>query len=99
VVKKRAAKKSGAKKSAAKRRKPSGARKKPTAQADRSRLDLAPLQQHIRKRIDDLRKKGAPPMVTTAARSGESPEETIVRLENALETLQDICFPTMDIPI
>ena len=72
---------------------------KPAAsvRADRSRLDLKPLQRHIRKRIKDLQ-SGATPAVA-AARGGESDEETIDRLKNVLETLEDICFPTMDIPI
>ena len=68
---------------------------------DESRLDLKPLQRHIRKRIKDLesgRKPKAAPAVA-ARRSGESDEETIERLRNALETLEDICFPSMAIPI
>jgi hypothetical protein len=90
VVKKRVT----AKKS--KRTKKAPQARKPAPRGDRSRLDLEPLQQHIRRRIKELEGGG---VATTAARSGESNEETIARLRNALETLEDICFPTMDIPI
>jgi polysaccharide deacetylase 2 family uncharacterized protein YibQ len=65
--------------------------------SDRSRLDLEPLQNHIRRRIEEL-EGGAKPKAT-AARAAESGDETIERLRNALETLEDICHPTMDIPI
>jgi len=63
---------------------------------DQSRLDLKPLQRHIRRRIKEL-ESGQP--AVAARRSGESNEETIERLRNALETLEDICFPSMGIPI
>ena len=69
-----------------------------SARGDRSRLDLKPLQRHIRRRIKDL-EGGAQPMMGTGARAAESRDETIERLKNALETLEDICHPTMDIPI
>ena len=67
-----------------------------SSRGDRSRLDLGPLQEHIRKRIKDL-EYGAKP-ATTSARA-ESGDDTIERLRNALETLEDICHPSMDIPI
>lgn len=79
----------------ARRKKPSKS-VQPRARADRSRLDLTPLQTHIRKRIKDLEHGGEYP---PGAARGESDEQTIARLKNALETLEDICFPTMDIPI
>ena len=63
---------------------------------DQSRLDLKPLQRHIRRRIKELE---SGQQTTAARRSGESDEETIERLRNALETLEDICFPSMGIPI
>jgi hypothetical protein len=88
VVKKRSAPK---KKAAGKK----PARK--SARGDQSRLDLEPLQRHIRKRIKEL--ESSPLQPSAAARAGESNEETIERLRNALETLEDICFPTMAIPI
>ena len=68
-----------------------------SSRGDRSRLDLEPLQKHIRRRIKELESGKKPP--TAAARAAESDEETIARLRNALETLEDICHPTMDIPI
>jgi hypothetical protein len=95
VVKKRATKK------AAGKRKTSSA----GGGGDRSRLDLRPLQKHIRRRISDLRKQqkkgpmaAAAPAAAVGPRGG-SVDETIARLEGALETLIDICHPTMDIPI
>ena len=92
------AKKSVARKAARKRK-----TSKSSSRGDQSRLDLKPLQRHIRKRIKDLEKgRGKPkPMAAAAAgpRGGESDEETIERLQSALETLEDICFPTMAIPI
>ena len=93
------AKKSVARKTATKRK-----TTKSSSRGDQSRLDLKPLQRHIRKRIKDLESgRGKPkPMAAAAAagpRSGESDEETIERLRNALETLEDICFPSMAIPI
>lgn len=65
------------------------------ASGDTSRLDTGPLQEHIRKRIKDLEGKAA-------ARSGAARQEddgTLERLKQALETLEDICFPSMTIPI
>jgi hypothetical protein len=58
--------------------------------ADRSRLDTKPLQEHIRQRIKEL-KSGE------AAAAGV--DERIQRLQVALDTLLDICNPSMDIPI
>ena len=78
------------------RRKKAAKAAKSRPRADRSRLDLAPLQKHIRQRIKDLKDRKPE---AAAAREGESSDETIARLESALETLEDICFPTMDIPI
>jgi hypothetical protein len=73
-------------------KKPARKRAKPAAgRGDRSRIDTKPLQEHIRRRIEDLRKGGA-------VRSGSS-DETIQRLQNALDTLMDICHPSMDVPI
>jgi hypothetical protein len=69
-----------------------------SSRGDRSRLDLEPLQRHIRRRIKEL-EGGATPTTATAARAAESSDQTIERLKNALETLEDICHPTMDIPI
>jgi hypothetical protein len=69
-----------------------------SSRADRSRLDLGPLQKHIRRRIKEL-ESGKQPPAATAARAAESDEETLARLRNALDTLEDICHPTMDIPI
>ena len=94
MVKKRATKK------AAGKRKTSSA----GGGGDRSRLDLRPLQKHIRRRIADLKKhqkKGpmAPAPAAAVGPRGGSVDETIARLEGALETLIDICHPTMDIPI
>jgi hypothetical protein len=63
-----------------------------------SRIDLKPLQRHIRKRIEELENR-------RTAGSGPGPagapsdDETIERLRAVLETLEDICFPAMDIPI
>lgn len=69
-----------------------------SSRGDRSRLDLGPLQKQIRRRIKEL-ESGKKPRAAMAARAAESDEETIARLRNALETLEDICHPTMDIPI
>ena len=93
MVKKRATKAAGKRKSSS-----AGGR------GDRSRLDLRPLQKHIRKRISDLKKRkkapgGPGPAAAGVGPRGGSVDETIERLENALETLIDICHPTMDIPI
>ena len=95
------------KKRVASKKKPARKKKKspkPTtgARGDQSRLDLKPLQRHIRKRIKELEDRrvaaAAGPDVAAATR-GESEEETIERLRSALETLEDICFPAMAIPI
>jgi hypothetical protein len=67
-----------------------------SSRGDRSRLDLKPLQDHIRRRIKEL-ETGVKP--ATEMRAAESTDDTIARLQNALETLQDICHPAMDIPI
>jgi hypothetical protein len=84
VVKKRAKKKTPK----AKPRKPT----LPPRAGDRSRLDTKPLQEHIRQRIKDLQSGAG------AAREGTT-EQTIARLQVALDTLMDMCHPTMDIPI
>jgi hypothetical protein len=65
----------------------------PPRRGDRSRLDLKPLQDHIRKRIKDL-ESAAPEMAGARQDDG-----TIERLKEALQTMEDICFPTMAIPI
>lgn len=57
---------------------------------DRSRLDTKPLQEHIRQRIKELKSGEAP---------AEGNEQRIARLQVALDTLMDMCYPTMDIPI
>ncbi len=91
MVKKRTAKKPVRKKKAAK--------KTAASRGDQSRLDLKPLHRHIRKRIKELEsKRGAVPVAAVAAAS-ESEDDTIERLKNVLETLEDICHPTMAIPI
>lgn len=79
----------------ARKAKPAKSRASST-RGDRSRLDLKPLQDHIRRRIKDL-EGGAKPKLSRAR--AESPDDTIARLQNALETLEDICHPAMDIPI
>ena len=88
------------KKSAAKRK--SAAPSRPR-RGDRSRLDLRPLHDHIRQRIKHLRKqkdKGQPgPAAAGAGPMDGGVDETIERLQAALDTLIDICHPTMDIPI
>lgn len=80
-------------------RKPARAKKarpkaRPKSAADRSRLDTEPLQEHIRKRIKELEGKAAR---SKAARQQD--DGTLERLRIALETLEDICEPTMTIPI
>ena len=85
-----AKKKSASRKSAPVKKRTSRARPKSTA--DTSRLDTAPLQDHIKKRIKELEGKSA----GRAARQGD---DTLERLKMALETLEDICFPTMTVPI
>jgi hypothetical protein len=79
-------------------RKPVRAKKRPApkrvkASADSSRLDTAPLQAHIEKRIKELEDKSA----ARSAAAGD--EDTLQRLRVALETLRDICEPTMTVPI
>jgi hypothetical protein len=88
-----AKKKSASRKSAPAKKRTSRARPKSTA--DTSRLDTAPLQDHIRKRIKELEGKSAG-RSAAAARQGD---DTLERLKMALETLEDICFPTMTVPI
>jgi len=77
------------------RAKKKGAAKRVKSTADSSRLDTSPLQEHIRKRIKDLEDKYA----ARAVAGGEEEDETLNRLKIALETLRDICEPTMTIPI
>ena len=95
MVKKRATKKATATRKAASPARP--------RRGDRSRLDLRPLHNHIRDRIRKLKKqkdRSAP--VAAAAGAGPmggSVDDTIERLQAALDTLIDICHPTMDIPI
>jgi hypothetical protein len=62
--------------------------------ADASRLDTGPLQEHIKKRIKEL--EGARATAAAAPTEGAG---TVERLKLALETLEDICFPSMTIPI
>jgi hypothetical protein len=81
-------------------RKPARARKAgsrilPKSSGDSSRLDTAPLQKHIRKRIKELEGKAA----ARAGRARRQEDDTLERLRLALETLEDICEPTMTIPI
>ncbi len=85
------------KKKATKKTAPMKAKAKPAPRrkADRSRIDLAPLKDHIRDRIKKL--EGGP--YPEAAAPGQTPEETVKRLKEALETLSAICYPAMDIPI
>jgi hypothetical protein len=83
VVKKKAKKKAAAK--------PGKPKPSPRPRiGDRSRLDTKPLQEHIRQRIKDLKSGEAP---------AEGNEQRIARLQVALDTLLDICNPSMDIPI
>jgi hypothetical protein len=93
VVKKRTAPKKPVRKKKAAKHAP-GFR----TRGDESRLDLKPLHRHIRKRIKDLKdaRAGAAPLAAAAA---ASPDDTIERLEDVLETLEEICHPTMAIPI
>jgi hypothetical protein len=77
------------------RAKKRGAPKRVKSAADSSRLDTSPLQDHIRKRIKELEDKYA---ARTAA-AGPQDDDTLNRLKVALETLMDICEPTMTIPI
>jgi hypothetical protein len=75
-------------------RKKTAAKKRPKPTADSSRLDTAPLQDHIRKRIKDLEGQAA-----KSAGARQEDDGTLERLRVALETLEDICEPTMTIPI
>ena len=87
--------------------KKSTAKRKPAAasrRGDRSRLDLRPLHDHIRDRIKKLKKQKGKGQPVAAAAAGAGPmggsvDDTIERLQAALDTLIDICHPTMDIPI
>jgi hypothetical protein len=90
VVKKKATKKTAPK---AKSRKKAPPRRK----ADRSRIDLGPLKDHIRRRIKELKEGG--PYAAEVAAAGRTPDDTVERLQQALETLSDICYPAMAIPI
>ncbi len=77
---------------------PSRARRAtPPSGGDRSKIDLKPLKEQIRRRIADLKKEG--PQAMAASTSGLSADETINRLERVLDTLAEICFPSMDVPI
>jgi hypothetical protein len=82
--KKKAAKKKAARSSKAPKR------RTVKATPDTSRLDTGPLQEHIRKRIMELEGKAA---------AAPSDDDTVQRLRQALETLEDICFPSMTVPI
>ena len=84
MAKKAASKKAASKTKATKRSVKMG--------GDTSRLDTAPLQEHIRKRIKEIEGKRS-----KSARMAE--DDTLERLKNALETLEDICHPSMTIPI
>ena len=73
----------------------SPARKKSAARitrpkGDASRLDTAPLQAHIRKRIKEIE---------GSASKARGSEDTLRRLQLALDTLEDICLPAMTVPI
>ena len=72
-----------------------GATKRVKSTADYSRLDTAPLQDHIRKRIKELEGQAAKKSGAKARQS----DDTLQRLRLALDTLQDICEPTMTLPI
>ena len=76
------------------RSKKAGAKARPKSTADSSRLDTAPLQDHIRKRIKDLEDQAA-----KSAGARQEDDGTLERLRVALETLEAICEPTMTIPI
>ena len=73
-----------------------GAKKRVKSSADYSRLDTGPLQEHIKKRIKDLEGKGA---AKAGAKGRQAADDTLQRLRLALDTLQDICEPTMTLPI
>ena len=72
-----------------------GATKRARSTADYSRLDTAPLQEHIKKRIKELEDKGA----AKSGAAARQADDTLKRLRLALDTLQDICEPTMTLPI
>ena len=96
MVKKRATSRKPTRKAAKTAKKKKTTSRPASSRGDRSRLDLKPLQDHIRRRIKELEEGTAP---AAALRAAESDEETIARLRNALDTLADICHPAMDIPI
>ena len=75
------------------RAKKTRAKARPKSTADSSRLDTAPLQEHLRKRIKELEGKAA------RSKAARQDDGTLERLRIALETLEDICEPTMTIPI
>lgn len=78
-------------------RKPARAKsaaKRARSTADYSRLDTAPLQEHIKKRIKELEGKAA-----KSGAAARTADDTLKRLRLALDTLQDICEPTMTLPI
>jgi hypothetical protein len=83
-----AKKKAPAKKAARGKKAPA---RKVKATADTSRLDTGPLQEHIRKRIKDLEGQ--------YKKSRTADDGTLERLRVALETLEDICWPSMTVPI
>jgi hypothetical protein len=91
VAKKRTASRKPARARSASKKRPAPKRAK--ASADSSRLDTAPLQAHIEKRIKELEDKSA----ARSAVAGD--DDTLQRLRVALETLRDICEPTMTVPI
>lgn len=64
----------------------------PKTSRDASRLDTGPLQEHIRKRIKEIESGYG----REAARQEDG---TLERLKEALQTLEDICYPSMTIPI
>jgi hypothetical protein len=83
-----------ARKSASRSR--AASRKPKSSEGDSSRLDTKPLQEHIRKRIKEL--EGQRPSGARSARRQED-DGTLERLRQALETIEDICHPSMMIPI
>jgi hypothetical protein len=62
--------------------------------ADASRLDTGPLQDHLRQRIKDLEGKRAGALAADAGG-----DRTLERLKEALSLLEDICHPSMTVPI
>jgi len=85
-----AKKKTPAKKSV-RGKKPTARKVKSAAATDASRLDTSPLQEHIRKRIKELEGK--------YKKSRQADDGTLERLRVALDTLEDICWPSMTVPI